>query len=324
MKKPKSKKLKKADTGLVKKSKAKLSAIDGLSMVPESSVWLANFTSPATKRKYAEAVKGFAEHVGIKKEADLKRMKPAHVIAWRDELIKHKASNQTVNAKLSALSSLYKHLCEKQVVKDNPVRGVKRKKVDKRKVRTQIITPHQVRKMLDAPNQKKISGLRDAVIMHIFFYTGCRIAEVSKLKVKDYYIDGGYRVLDFTIKGDKRNVVAINHELKMVINKYLKKTEHTEETESPLVLAVKRTELRRHLTPKQINLIFHKYAKMVDLPKGVTPHTPRATFITHALERGIDIRFVQNTAGHSDISTTRMYDKSALKHRNSASLAVQF
>ncbi len=324
MKTSKSKKLKKAHMDLIKSSSNKISAIDGLNMVPESSIWLANFPSPATRRKYAEAVKVFAQFVGIKKEADLKKIKPVHVIAWRDELIKNKASNQTVNAKLSALSSMYKHLCEKQIVKDNPVRGVKRKNVSKKQVRTQIITTHQVRQMLDAPDQKTMSGLRDAVILHIFFYTGCRIAEIGKLKVKDYYIDGGYRVLNFTIKGDKRNVVAINQELKNIINKYLKKQEHGEEAESPLILAIKQTELRRHLTPKQINFIFHKYAKMVGLPKGVTPHTPRATFITHALERGVDIRYVQNTAGHSDISTTRMYDKSALKHRNSASLAVQF
>ena len=65
--------------------------------------------------------------------------------------------------------------------------------------------------------------------------------------------------------------MAIHQELKNIINKYLKKQGHAEEAESPLILATKRTELRRHLTAKQINFIFHKYAKLVKLPKGGDP-----------------------------------------------------
>ena len=105
---------------------------------------------------------------------------------------------------------------------------------------------------------------------------------------------------------------------------YLYVSGHLEEKKSPLFLAVQCSNLRRHLSPKQINRTFHKYALMVNLPEGVTPHTARATFITLALENNCPIEAVQRSVGHSLISTTQMYDKRLLRHRESASFAVHY
>lgn len=301
-----------------------LSILDGLKELPESAVWLANFTSERTRKSYLEAVKQFVHFVGIRKESGFKEIQPAHVIAWRDRLIMDGASNNTVNARLSSLSSLYKHLLETGNVEKNPVLGVKRKKVVKDQVQTSVITARQVRRMLDAPGRSTLKGLRDAAILHIFFYTGCRIAEIGSLKVKDYQVDRGYPVLDFIVKGDKRNKMAINQELKRMLDVYLERSGHGKEPDCPLIRQMQRAELNRPLTPRQINRIFHGYAEMVGLPDGVTPHTPRATFITEALEKGCPIEWVQKTVGHARISTTQMYDKRTKKHKESASLMVHF
>lgn len=177
---------------------------------------------------------------------------------------------------------------------------------------------------MDAPDQETPKGLRDAVILHIFFYTGCRIAEICTLKVKDYQVDRGYRVLDFTIKGDKRNQMAINQELKVILDKYLDRVGHGNEPDCPLVRPVQRADQRKHMNPSQINRIFHSYVKQAGLPRGMTPHSPRATFITEALEKGCPIEWVQKTVGHARISTTQMYDKRAKMHKERASLVVHF
>ncbi|MBF0186648.1 MAG: tyrosine-type recombinase/integrase [Magnetococcales bacterium] len=60
------------------------------------------------------------------------------------------------------------------------------------------------------------------------------------------------------------------------------------------------------------------------LPKGVTLHTARATFITQALEQKCPIEAVQRSVGHAHISTTQMYDKRAMHHRESASFVVRY
>jgi integrase/recombinase XerD len=91
---------------------------------------------------------------------------------------------------------------------------------------------------------------------------------------------------------------------------------------SPLILAVQRAELRRHLTKTQLVNIFNGYAEKIGLPKGSRPHSARATFITQALENGAKIEAVQRSVGHSKINTTQMYDKRRVRHRESASFAV--
>jgi integrase/recombinase XerD len=293
-----------------------------LAEIPQENVWLANFISPNTKKTYLQAVREFIEFHQIQSAEDLQYIDQAHVIAWRDSLIDRGASERTINARISAISSLFKHLCEKQITKRNPTIGVRRPKVETKEVKTPLITPNQVRQMLNATNPETLKGLRDSAILHILFYTGCRISEVGKLKVKDYYEDGGYFVLHFTIKGGKKNKIAIHQELQIALRRYLSASGHGSENNSPLILAAQRAELRRHLTKTQLVNIFNGYAEKIGLPKGSRPHSARATFITQALENGAKIEAVQRSVGHSKINTTQMYDKRLVRHRESASFAV--
>jgi integrase len=80
--------------------------------------------------------------------------------------------------------------------------------------------------MLEIPDPDTLKGARDRAILHIMFYTGCRISEISSLKVKDFYEDGGYWVLDFVVKGGKRNKLAIHQELQITIMDYLAMSGH--------------------------------------------------------------------------------------------------
>ena len=192
-----------------------------LKEVPEESVWLANFVSDTTRKTYKVSVREFLRFHRITRAEELRGVNQAYIIAWRDALVDAGASEKTVNTRISAISSLFKHLCERQVVRINPTTGVKRPRVDSGQVKTPVITPEQVRRMLDAPDTKTLKGDRDRAILHILFYTGCRIAEVGRLKVRDFYEDGGYYVLDFTVKGGKRNKIAIHPELKIALNDYL-------------------------------------------------------------------------------------------------------
>ena len=299
--------------------------VDILASVPERSVWLANFTSKQTRATYLKAVGEFGQVCGIQSTDDLKKIKQAHVIAFREYLEALGLAPSTIYNRLSAVSSLFKHLCEHQITQINPTIGVKRPKVHQGRVKTPVITPEQVRSMLEAPNTKKLAGLRDSVVLHILFYTGCRISEVCNLKCRDFHQDGGYWVLDFLVKGGKRNQIAIHPELQIAIEKYLEATGHQDNGKAPLLQAVQKKFITgKPLTRQRIHDIFHRYAKKAGLPKGVRPHTARATFITQALERKCPLEAVQRSVGHSNISTTRAYDKREVRHRESASFAVRY
>ena len=297
--------------------------VDLRALVPEESVWLANFVSQNTRKSYRRAVDEFIAFHGITDAGELRRVDQAHVIAYREFLQAQGATPATVYSRLSALSSLFKHLCEHRAADHNPTIGVRRPRVDKGRVSTPVITADQVRRMLDAPNPSTLQGIRDRAVLHILFYAGCRVGEVGPLKVRDLFEDAGYWVLRFTIKGGKTNAVAIHPELTAMLRGYLDVAGHGDDRNGPLIRPVRGGRVGP-LTRGQVHNIFHRYARLAGLPAGVRPHTARATFITQALERRCPIEAVQTTVGHCCISTTQMYDKRGLAHRDSASIAVRY
>ena len=298
-----------------------------LAHIPEESVWLANFTSPATKSTYSVAVREYFKFHGIGNQNDLRSSSSAHIISWRDAMMKSGASNRTVNSRISALSSLFDHLCEKQLMSINPTHGLIRPKVQQDQVESPVLTKEQARMILDAPGMDTPLGVRDTTILYIYFYTGCRRSEVRSLKAKNLLEDNGYNVIDFKVKGGKKNRVAIHPELHNILQVYLKQAFHIEDDESPLFTSMSNNKNKdeiKPMSPRAFNYLFDKYVLKAGLPKLITPHSARATFITQALESNCDIKDVQNTVKHANIATTQMYDKRAQHHKDSASLVVKF
>ena len=95
----------------------------GLAEVPAESVWFANIDNEGTKRICATSLREFMAFVGISKPEEFRIVTRAHVIAWRKQLEERALSGATVRGKLTALSSLFEHLCEANAVTHNPVKG---------------------------------------------------------------------------------------------------------------------------------------------------------------------------------------------------------
>lgn len=297
---------------------------DALAIIPEESVWLANFVSPRTRRTYQAAIQDLIAFHNLQSPEELHAINPSHLIAWREYLIQLGASPRTIRNRLAAVSSLFQHLCERQIVAHNPVAGIKRPKIDASRVEAVALSPEQVRRLLHTPPPDTLKGIRDCAILHVLFYTGCRISEVARLQVKDFFEDAGYWVLDFILKGGRRNRVAIHQELQLALRSYLAASGHGNEQEYPLFLAMRRREQYTALTSRQLNKLFHRHAHIAGLPLNITPHSARATFITEALDRKCPIEAVQASVGHRHITTTKMYDKRKPHYRESASFIVHY
>jgi len=298
-----------------------------LVQIPQESVWLANFTSKNTKATYSISVREFFHFHRMVGQNDLRTSTQAHVISWRDAMIEAGMAESTINSRISALSSLFNFLCEKQLMAINPAQGIKRPKVEQDQVKAPVLTTEQARLILDAPGMDDFKGIRATAILSIYFYTGCRRAEVGSLKLKSLLEDNGYNVIDFKVKGGKKNRVPIHPELNRILDEYLKIADHIVDGDSPLFISTSNNRDKSklsHLTPKSFNGIFNKYVAIAALPRIITPHSARATFITQALENKCDIKDVQTTVKHANISTTMMYDKRAKKYKDSASLVVKF
>lgn len=299
-----------------------------LAKVRAENLWLANFTSENTQAGYKRAVGEFILFNGIVTPDELYKASQAHVIAWRVDMKARGWSNATIAARLSAVSSLYKFLADRQLAMANPVSGVLRPKTGGNGMgsgKTPALTRSQVRAMLDAPDTSTLKGLRDRAILHVFFFTGGRCSEPAKLKVRDFRPDADYWVLEMMTKGEKTNTIAIHIECQAAIRRYLEASGHGEDRTSPLFQAVKSgNNCGQPLSRNQFFTLFKEYAQKVGLPPEITPHSARATFITHAYEAGWSGEDIQTTVGHSSITTTEGYNRQARKHRKSASFAMNF
>lgn len=298
-------------------------AVAQLANVAEESVCLANFTSPQTRATYQNAVADFIRYLKLESAEELYALTRAHVIAWRDDLI----SSRTVASRLSALSSLYEHLCERQLAPMNPTTGVKQPRVASQTVETPALSREQVRALLDVPNLENMQGLRDRALLSVYFYTGCRVSEPCRLRVKDLHQDQAYWALDFTIKGGKRHRVAINpecvHDLQAYMAAMAAEQGDAYGREAWLFQPIMNG-TERPMTRKQFYNLFKRYAKLAGLPASVTPHSARATLVTEALEREHPVEAVQKTVGHASVTTTLAYDKRRQKMKDSASFVMQY
>jgi integrase/recombinase XerD len=308
-------------------------SIELLRFVPEEDVWLAGQLSLHTRRAYKQDVAHFVETMGIKSADELRQVGRAAVIAWQNALVDEGAKPRTIRRRLSALSSLFAHLIDHRAADENPVRDIKRPKVNRRQGTTRAFSPREARLILDAPDSKTLRGLRDRAILSVGFQAGPRRSEIASLQVKDFHTNAGYKSLHFVRKGGEDLSMALNVQTAQRIEEYLKAAGHGDDLSGPLFRPIppskdrqkaRKRPLQRHLQPEAVDRILRKYTTIVGLETGYTAHSMRATFITTALDRGASLEDVQRDVGHADPGTTKLYDRRGYNPEKSAAFFATY
>src|SRR5271156_10692 len=138
--------------------------------VPPETEWFANIDNPHTRRAYRNDLKEFMTFTSIRTPIELRLIPRAHVIAWRKDLDRRQFAAGSVRRKLSALSSLYEYLTDQNAVSTNPVKGVKRPKVDTYEGKTPAIADKEARQLMNLPHDKSLKGLRDRAMLATLLY----------------------------------------------------------------------------------------------------------------------------------------------------------
>lgn len=189
-----------------------------------------------------------------------------------------------------------------------------------------IETPKTTRKLPDSLSIEEIDilisgidlrhpqGERNKTILETLYSCGLRVTELITLQISDLFFEEGFiRVIG---KGDKQRFIPINTETQQLINTYIKyircHTTPQKGFEDTLFL----NRRGKRLTRVMIFTIIKNLAIETGIKKKISPHTFRHSFATHLLERGADLRAIQQMLGHESITTTEIYmhlDKSFLK-----------
>jgi integrase/recombinase XerD len=308
---------------------ARLSPLERLAQIPEEEIWLQQQKSARTRRAYRLDVQHFMRSLAITSPEELRQADHKAVIAWERFMREsEQAASSTIRRRLAALSSLYKHLVRHGHAARNPVGEVERPAINRNEGSTLAFAKAQARKLLDAPAEDTIAGLRDRAILSVGLQVGLRRAEIAALTVGDLHQNRGYDSLRVMRKGDQRDALVINPQTTARLRAYLDAAGHADDIDGPLFRPLrhngKRDEDRRHMDPDAIDRVVRKYAGALGLDRGYSAHSMRATFITTALENGAQLEDVQKAAGHRDPSTTKLYDRRGYNPEKAASFFATY
>ncbi len=177
-----------------------------------------------------------------------------------------------------------------------------------------VLSVLEIEQILKQPDSRSWMGIRDRAILEVMYATGMRVSELAGLTMENLNIDVGF--LKCIGKGDKERIVPIGRQAKQILQKYISKIRPRLLKKGTTARCLFLSRLGKPISRQSIWKIIKKYANAANIKKKITPHTLRHSFATHMLERGADLRVVQELLGHADISTTQIYthiDKERLK-----------
>ena len=172
-------------------------------------------------------MRDFMRFTGIARPEEFRTVTRAHIIAWRDDLVRRGLGGSTIRHRLASLASLFEYLCEKNAVTHNPVKGVERPKTESGEGKTPALGDHQARKLLDAPQDDTIKSKRDRAILSTLLFHALRREELCKLKVKDFqHARKGVPHLKVSGKGGKTRYLPLHPGTHALIHDYLDAAGH--------------------------------------------------------------------------------------------------
>jgi len=169
----------------------------------------------------------------------------------------------------------------------------------------QVLSPDAVTRLLNAPTPLDRLYLRDRALLEVLYATGSRASEVVGLRVADVHL--GSKFCKCFGKGSKQRIVPLGSHAVEALQAYQEGLRPRLLHGIPDCPWVFVSRGGRPLKREGLWVIVKKYARRAGLPAKVSPHTLRHSFATHLLERGADLRTVQELLGHSNIQTTQRY-----------------
>lgn len=228
---------------------------------------------------------------------------------WLGELSEKELTKSSIARKAAVVRSFFRFCFRRGYVQVNPAQH--------------LIIPKKERKLPQTVSEKEISdliemadlttdeGIRDRAVLEVLYGTGIRLRELTGIDL--IHLDLKRRQLRVLGKGSKERIVPFGTQAQAALKDYLKirpAFQNADQPEPALFL----TKKGKRLYPRAVQRMVHRHLTLVSEVSQKSPHVLRHSFATHLLDRGVDIRVIQEFLGHASLAATQIYTHTSIDH----------
>jgi len=258
--------------------------------------------SPYTVRNYKTDLLDFFHFLKTKGIGSLEEVDRHSLRDYLSHLMEQGIVKASIARKLSAIRSFYRYLVREEIIPISPAATTSSPKLDRRL--PSFLTIEEIERLLEAPDLSTPQGQRDRALMELLYASGLRVSELVHLNLEQVALDT--REIRVWGKGSKERVVLMGEPAARAVSDYLSQSR-------PELLGEKKSsalfvnQYGERLPERRVQKILEKYAGLAGIDKRVHPHMLRHSFATHLLDKGADLRVVQELLGHANLSSTQIY-----------------
>ena len=224
----------------------------------------------------------------------------SYIRSWIVDLVNKGISNRSINRKITSLNSYFKFLLKIDLISENPLTNHKALKTQK-KIQLPF-SENEMVNVLDLDNyEDNFTGVRDRLIIDLFYTTGIRRIELIQLMISDLNINNKH--IKVFGKRNKERIIPLIDSTINILNKYLSYRDELKSDETFLFITSK----GKPVYEKLIYRIINKYFDTISTKVKKSPHIIRHSFATHLLNNGADLNSVKDLLGHSSLAATQVY-----------------
>tara|TARA_B100000809_G_scaffold107169_1_gene105593 strand:+ start:3341 stop:4222 length:882 start_codon:yes stop_codon:yes gene_type:complete len=237
---------------------------------------------------------------------DIKKVNSSIIRSWIVHLIENEISARTINRKISTLKSFYKYLLKNKELVISPLLKVLTPKTSKRL--PVFIAETDIQNLFkDVIFDNNFEGIRDKLILEIFYATGIRLSELVNLNINS--VDFNNSTIKVLGKRNKERLIPFGENIKKTLVGYLDKRKQISTMSHTLFLTKKGEKIYTKLVYRIVN----HYLGTVTTANKKSPHVLRHTFATHMLNNGADLNSIKEILGHANLTATQVYTHNSIE-----------
>lgn len=262
--------------------------------------------SPLTLKSYREDLAALEEHLTNSHAGTCPpapRITTLDLRGYVSGLHTAEYARSTISRRLASLRSFFRFGQREGWIKNNPARPLRNPRKSQRL--PHCLSTTEIGTLLSAPPEEDPQGLRDRAMLETMYSGGLRVSELVGLNDGD--IDWTEGVLTVRGKGRRERLSPLGSFANSALKGWYRVRKLHPRERSGLLAPVFVNRFGRRLTTRSVGRMLEKYLAQTGLDRRTTPHTLRHSFATHLVDRGADIRSVQELLGHKSLVTTQIY-----------------